>query len=292
MVPGHSTVSSISLVGFRVTCMATAPQEFMYAVTAAGPAELVDKGDPAALGGTTPILAPGETWYPPEAGLIIPKIRNSEVQTVTYRVWQSGEYTWLDSCQTVITIEPPVATFITSFDATAKGATVELAWDLLSDDVIGEFRLGRGGAAGPLTDMGIQLPADTRRYIDASVPPGETYSYELTIRLDDGSELRSQRVSARVAAPRLALLPGQPNPFSQDTRIRFELDGDRQVVLRVYDVSGRLIRTLADGHMSIGPHERLWNGRDDRGQPVASGIYFYRLIVDDELLTRKGVLIR
>ena len=62
--------------------------------------------------------------------------------------------------------------------------------------------------------------------------------------------------------------------------------------LRVYDVSGRLVRTLVDGALAAGDHEVLWRGRDDGGREVASGVYLYRLEADGVSESRPMVLVR
>jgi len=67
-----------------------------------------------------------------------------------------------------------------------------------------------------------------------------------------------------------------PNPFNPQTTIAFTLDHDTRVRLTVHDVRGRVVRTLADGALTAGEHALSWNGRDDAGRVVASGVYFAR----------------
>jgi flagellar hook assembly protein FlgD len=64
------------------------------------------------------------------------------------------------------------------------------------------------------------------------------------------------------------------------------------VSLRIYDVTGRLIRTLVDGPQTPGDKKVVWDARDDRGHEVASGVYFYRLRAPGFEKTRKMVLVR
>jgi hypothetical protein len=94
---------------------------------------------------------------------------------------------------------------------------------------------------------------------------------------------------------RAALFPSYPNPFFASTVIRYRVpDGQayRGVNLHVFDVNGRLVRTLVDGEQPPGLHERVWDGRDDRGLPAAAGIYHYRLQVAGEELRQRLVLLR
>jgi flagellar hook assembly protein FlgD len=86
-----------------------------------------------------------------------------------------------------------------------------------------------------------------------------------------------------------------PNPFNPSTTIAFSLaDGPRRPVrLAVFDVTGALVRTLYDGHLGPGRHSFAWDGRNDRGQRVGSGVYFYRLAGDGGFTeTRKMVLLK
>jgi hypothetical protein len=84
-----------------------------------------------------------------------------------------------------------------------------------------------------------------------------------------------------------------PNPFGAMTRIAYDLPGPARVSIRVYDVSGRVIRTLRDGAShDAGQHAVNWNGRDGSGQRVAPGVYFCRIEADGTALTRRMVLLR
>jgi hypothetical protein len=74
---------------------------------------------------------------------------------------------------------------------------------------------------------------------------------------------------------------GSPNPFNPATRIRYSLGSDTdRARLAVYDVAGRLVAVLSDGPAAAGEHEARWDGRDDSGRPVSSGVYFVRLSAD------------
>lgn len=89
-----------------------------------------------------------------------------------------------------------------------------------------------------------------------------------------------------------ALRQNFPNPFNPTTRIAYTLARSSRVALRIYDVSGRLVKTLVDGSMPAGNYEEIWNGTDNGGGRVASGVYFYRLSAPGFVSTRKMVLLR
>ncbi len=94
------------------------------------------------------------------------------------------------------------------------------------------------------------------------------------------------------AVPRTALHPNEPNPFNPVTRIRFELDRPGRVRVEVYDISGRLVRTLLDAHRDEGLHDVTWDGRADDGSRVGSGMYFTRMEDASGARTNKMVLVR
>ncbi|MFH2053292.1 MAG: FlgD immunoglobulin-like domain containing protein [bacterium] len=91
----------------------------------------------------------------------------------------------------------------------------------------------------------------------------------------------------------LLLDQNAPNPFNPHTIIAFELGKREAVSLRVFDVSGRLVRSLIDGEVfDPGRHEAIWNGRDDSGRQCASGTYFYRLEAGQYSETKRMVLVK
>lgn len=93
--------------------------------------------------------------------------------------------------------------------------------------------------------------------------------------------------------PNVAILyQNYPNPFNPSTSIEFSLPARERVSLKVFDVSGRLVSTLVDGHLSDGVHRYTWDGRNQRGSSVASGVYFYVLRSESIRQSRKAVLLR
>jgi len=92
---------------------------------------------------------------------------------------------------------------------------------------------------------------------------------------------------------RFILDDAHPNPFNPQTTIAYELPTQVAVSLRVFDVSGRLVRVLVDDRfIEPGRNEAIWNGRDDAGRQVASGTYFYRLEAGEYSETKSMMLIK
>ncbi|MFC1573297.1 right-handed parallel beta-helix repeat-containing protein [Candidatus Eisenbacteria bacterium] len=93
---------------------------------------------------------------------------------------------------------------------------------------------------------------------------------------------------------RLYISPSTPNPFAHSSSIRYEVPDDsedRFVKLRVFDPSGRLIRTLVSREKAPGQHAGVWNGVNDAGAPVPAGIYFYHLEWSGRSVTRRVLLV-
>jgi len=89
------------------------------------------------------------------------------------------------------------------------------------------------------------------------------------------------------------LVQNTPNPFSLETTIQYTTLVPAEVSLEVFTISGRAVRTLAEHHDSeAGTHVVRWDGRDERGQPVASGVYLYRLTVNGRNTSRTMVLLK
>ncbi len=89
------------------------------------------------------------------------------------------------------------------------------------------------------------------------------------------------------------LAQNTPNPFNPTTTISYSLASAGRVTLRIYDVAGRLVRTLVDDdHAPAGSREATWDGRDNSGATVASGVYFYRLEAGSFVSTKKMLLLK
>jgi hypothetical protein len=83
-----------------------------------------------------------------------------------------------------------------------------------------------------------------------------------------------------------------PNPFNPETTIEFSLARSEKVQLAVYNIKGQRVKTLYDGYRSAGDHQVVWNGRDERGRELPSGVYLYRLVTDKEEITRKMMILK
>ena len=148
-----------------------------------------------------------------------------------------------------------------------------------------------------LAGAGNSSSARQYRYADGNVSGGATYWYQLADV--DYQGVRSFHGPVSVEAPEalpevFALHQNYPNPFNPETRIRFDIPAQAggRMELTIYNSLGMKVRTLADGRLAPGRHLLVWDGRNDRGDQLASGIYFLRFQAADFTQTRKMLLVR
>ncbi|MFO7889571.1 MAG: FlgD immunoglobulin-like domain containing protein [bacterium] len=88
------------------------------------------------------------------------------------------------------------------------------------------------------------------------------------------------------------LLGNYPNPFNPETKIAYTINKHGNVILEIYNVNGRLIRTLVNRLQKPGQYEIRWNGLNENNQTVPSGMYMYKLSLDNKILTGKAILLK
>jgi hypothetical protein len=100
-----------------------------------------------------------------------------------------------------------------------------------------------------------------------------------------------EELPAADAVPRVnALGQNRPNPFNPSTVIPYRLAARGRVVIRIFDIGGRLVRTLIDQREEAGPHEARWNGTTEHEGRAASGVYFYRITYPDGGISAKKMM--
>ena len=138
--------------------------------------------------------------------------------------------------------------------------------------------------------------------VDASELEGGIYEATLVLVSNDYNDpIRYIPLTAEVyptgvddeVATRLALHGNYPNPFNPGTNIAYDLPEPARVGMRVYSAAGRLVRVLLeDVPMAAGSHSEPWDGRNESGAKLASGVYFCRLEVDGEVFSKRMVLLK
>jgi len=98
--------------------------------------------------------------------------------------------------------------------------------------------------------------------------------------------------TAKAIPDKFALYQNYPNPFNLETQISFDLPVNSKVSLKIYNITGQLVRTIIDRDMEAGEHKVIWDGKNQKGETVASGIYFYRLEAGDYVSVKKMGLVK
>ena len=108
-----------------------------------------------------------------------------------------------------------------------------------------------------------------------------------------GSAVHMTPVIDLPAVPIPVLYPNYPNPFNPGTTIKFDLPADMMAGVKVYDLRGRLVKTLAGRRMmTAGEHREVWDGKNETGRRVAAGVYLYRLEAEDFSQTKLMTLVK
>ena len=116
---------------------------------------------------------------------------------------------------------------------------------------------------------------------------------DLAAAEEEEEEEEITAVLGAAAAPKaFALMGNFPNPFNAGTAIRFRLAEAGTVVLSVYDAQGRRVRRLWQGPLAAGTHHLSWDGRDEAGRAVATGVYVSHLATRDQAQAHKMLLLR
>jgi len=145
--------------------------------------------------------------------------------------------------------------------------------------VVAQFGLGQTA----LVDVTVLWPSGRQQHL-----PNQPVNQSLVIE-----EPPIASDSGEISGPLVYGIRCHPNPFNPMTNIEFSLPKAGPVSLQVYDLTGRLVRTLvAEVSYDVGTHTVPWNGTDLTGRVVASGVYFYRLVAEDQRLSGRMVLLK
>ena len=141
------------------------------------------------------------------------------------------------------------------------------------------------------TDTGWYTLTITAQAMSGGKAVGLEHSIEVVLRVLESSDVGDGADDLN-APKNFTLFQNQPNPFNPETRISYYLPRVCQVKLAIYNILGQNVRTLFDGYQNVGVHTLLWDGRDDNGVQLSSGIYFHRLQADNFHQTKKMTMIK
>jgi hypothetical protein len=178
-----------------------------------------------------------------------------------------------------------------------KGDHAEIEWTLkdVNPSELPSFNVYRRDQSGGRFHgiAGAVVERDHNHYTcrDYTACPGAEYTYRIEVS-EGGSLVTSFETTVKTPLAALALYQNSPNPFYTGTSIAFSLPEASHARLEVFDISGKRVRVLAEGVIPVGKHEESWDGRNDAGERVASGLYFYKLTAGKHTVTRKCALLR
>lgn len=208
---------------------------------------------------------------------------------------------WSSSTITVLTgISTPGAVNLSYFNHLVSAQGVTLKWATQSETNSKAWEIGRSTSAmGPFITVAQKAAQGTTNqpteysYFDGSVAPQQTYYYQLTEVSTNDERITYGPIEVRTLGPAsFDLAAPMPNPFSGQAQIRYQLPVASKVSLKVYNITGQLVRTLVDEVKAPGFYSAIWNGRNDNGQTLSNGIYFYSLEAGNYKSTKKITLIK
>ena len=157
--------------------------------------------------------------------------------------------------------------------------------------VAGEMGAGAAAPAAHSQTLEVLTAADVRQWLR------QAHHANLTDSTSQRGMLMLEQLLAALIPKETSLLPNYPNPFNPETWIPYQLSEPAEMTLRIYAVNGKLIRTLTLGHQPAGMYHTksraaYWDGKNEVGELVASGVYFYTLTADDFTATRKMLILK
>ena len=162
-----------------------------------------------------------------------------------------------------------------------------------AEDPVFVIRLAGGGMSLYFVSDVKEIYFEGDMLVVAKAAGSDRYTVQSITKIDfrfDPAGIRDPRNAAAVLKA-VHLFQNQPNPFSPETRIAFELPEAGKAKLEIFSPDGRLVRTLVSGERPAGRQEVLWDGLNDAGRKVSSGVYFYNLSLPGVDESRRMILL-
>ena len=192
--------------------------------------------------------------------------------------------------------EGTVATMLHSFFCAPAERGIEVSWKLSDAGRIEGFKVSReksgSGEFLPIDAEIVKTGNMAYLFVDNACEPGTEYRYRIDAIDEEGTKNLFVTESMSASVPKLELSQNYPNPFNPATVISYSIPHSAHVVLDIFDPAGRRVTRLINEVQSPGVHTKEWTGLNAAGNPVASGVYFYKLVTGKESITKKMVLLR
>ncbi|UCD19688.1 MAG: T9SS type A sorting domain-containing protein [candidate division WOR-3 bacterium] len=189
-----------------------------------------------------------------------------------------------------------VASVLQNYYAYVDESSITIQWVLSGIREGTQFYISRAEGADSVFEEllapEISMEYSFFTFIDEGCEPGHAYRYRVEMQNQEGRSVLFETDQLSVPLIAVTLEQNHPNPFNPSTTIKYYLKERAHVILDIYDVSGKRIVCLVDREETNGSHVVEWNGRDERGNLVSTGVYFYRLTAGRVTRSRKMILVK
>ncbi|MEE2995482.1 MAG: S8 family serine peptidase [Gemmatimonadota bacterium] len=191
----------------------------------------------------------------------------------------------------------PTAIALTAFTAETVGRRIRLDWTIADVSNHAGFHIFRSQTPGvdhrEKVNGTLITGGPVLQFTDVPPKPGIYYYWLADVERTGHTTFHGPVVVTYKNIPAsFRLAQSRPNPFNPSTTIEYDLPRTEQVVIRIYDILGREVRTLVNERQAAGFYEVVWHGRNQQGQAVGSGVYLYTLNAGDFLQSRKMTLLK
>ncbi|MEE9162769.1 MAG: FlgD immunoglobulin-like domain containing protein, partial [Candidatus Neomarinimicrobiota bacterium] len=285
--------------GYALYNRASTSQSFLVDPLAASPA-LAKAEDPAPPGWTLQLSAVGATYS--DRGNTIGRLQGAREGLDSF---DNPEPPYIDGYLSLAMERPEWGSSLPRFTSDIRSPEVT--------DGVWDIELFTRGETGPVVLAPVlegKLPAGsrivlldvvTRTVSDLSAEPAavvirevrDEFPYHLKVVAGSAPDVAAAVSEVLAGLPaEFALRQNYPNPFNPNTTLRYSLARPARLTLSVYDLRGREVARLVDGWQDLGHHEAIWDGRDQSGIRMASGLYFAAYRVEGRSYNRKMVLLK
>ena len=191
------------------------------------------------------------------------------------------EFTTLISTNFTASYTEGTVPFTVEFTDLTSGYPTEWEWDFNSDGIIDSY------------DQNPVYTYNEQGYYTVTLTSINAY-YEDTIIKEDYILVTGVSAGEDIMPTTSQLIGNYPNPFNPTTAISFSLTAEdaRNVEIAIYNIKGQKVKSLINQNMGAGQHSVIWNGTDDSGKPVSSGIYFFKMKTSKKTSSKKMILLK
>lgn len=210
--------------------------------------------------------------------------------TYSIRAYDGTNYSE-EAPEVTVTVEPFMPEPPTNVRAQINGDILFLRWSLSTDEAngsISKYNVYLADEAEEFTDPEASVDAGIGVWI-AELEPG---TYKAGVQSVDIYGNKSEIVEIVFSITDKNIVKASPNPFNPTTTISYAVAGPSKVSLAIYNASGQLVKVLASETQNAGEYRYVWNGDDMSGNKVSSGMYFYKLQINEETVIKKLLLMK